>query len=258
VSSRNFYNSPVHRFYVPDLDPTAGRVTLPADESRHLVGVLRLTEGAEVAVFDGRGREFSARVTSVRRTGVGVALVAPRAPAREPAIAIALAPVVLKGDKMDEVVRDAVMAGAAAIHPLISARAEVSLAAVRRAERRARWQRIAVASAKQCGRAVVPPVETVRTFEEWVGADGDAPTGLVVALVEPSLAVGGTLASLPAAPRPTSAVLLVGPEGGWTPDEIARLSAREVRLVSLGSRTLRADAVPVVAISLLQFIWGDL
>lgn len=249
------------RFHAPDLDPDATAVVLPPDEARHLTRVLRLGVGAVVAVFDGRGREFAARVASVGRAGVTLDLLEPRASAAEPTCALTLAQVVLKGDKMDEVVRDAVMVGAAAVQPLVSARAESSLSALRKADRVARWQRVAVASAKQCGRAVVPPIRPASTLGAWVTgptAVADDAGALALALVEPSVPAGEGIARLGVSPGPRSAVVLVGPEGGWTPAEIEQMAARGVRLVSLGPRTLRADAVPIIALSLLQFMWGDL
>ena len=84
--------------------------------------------------------------------------IEPWHPAPEIAIAVALVISVLKGDKMDDVVRDAVMLGVAGIRPVISERSEISLSTMAKSQRIARWQRIAVASAKQCGRAVVPVV----------------------------------------------------------------------------------------------------
>ena len=88
----------------------------------------------------------------------GPAAVARRAGARNRASPLTLAQAVLKGDKMDDVVRDAVMMGVAAIQPIVTARSEVTRAALERGHRRERWQRVAVSSAKQCGRAVVPAV----------------------------------------------------------------------------------------------------
>ncbi len=231
---------------------------LPAEEGRHLVGVLRLRVGDQVAVFDGRGREFTAVVASIGRPGVSLALAAPRRPAPEPAVAISLAQVVLKGEMMDRVVRDLVMMGGSDIQPVVSARAETSLAALGKARRVERWQRIAVASAKQCGRAVVPPVHdpvTISTLLEEAAA-GDGAARLM--LLEPSQPHGEPIRILAGTPAPRAAVLLVGPEGGWAAAEVDRLASAGFRPLTLGPRTLRADAAPIVALALLRFIWGDL
>jgi 16S rRNA (uracil1498-N3)-methyltransferase len=246
----------VHRFYAHDLDPAQSIVVLPADEAQHLTRVLRLTPGALVAVFDGKGKEYSARVQSARREHVRLQILEPRQPARESTLAITLAQAVLKGDKMDDVVRDAVMLGVADIRPVVSARTETSRAAMKKAKRAQRWRRIAVASAKQCGRAVVPPVEEPVALAELVRSAPSA--AMKLALVEPSQPRGESVAMLNANPRPRAAIMVIGPEGGWKPDELDQLSGGSFRLVTLGSRTLRAEAVPLAVLALLQFIWGDL
>jgi 16S rRNA (uracil1498-N3)-methyltransferase len=247
----------MHRFYAPALDPARPIVTLPEEEARHLARVLRLAPGAVVAAFDGRGREFVARVESVTRGRVSLQILGPREAAPEPAVAMTLAQTVLKGDKMENVVRDAVMLGAADIQPLVSARAEASEAVDRSARRTERWQRIAIASAKQCGRAVVPRVHDVVTLDTLLARHWPATT-LNLALVEPSQPHGRSLDLLETGSRPAAAMLLVGPEGGWTLDELGHLEARGFQLVTLGARTFRADAVTVAALAILQFIWGDL
>jgi 16S rRNA (uracil1498-N3)-methyltransferase len=150
----------VHRFWAPDLDEGGGLVVLPAEEGRHLVGVLRLRVGDQVAVFDGRGREFTAVVASIGRPGVSLALAAPRRPAPEPAVAISLAQVVLKGEMMDRVVRDLVMMGGSDIQPVVSARAETSLAALGRrggssAGSASPWPPPSNAGARSCRRCTI-------------------------------------------------------------------------------------------------------
>jgi 16S rRNA (uracil1498-N3)-methyltransferase len=164
---------------------------------------------------------------------------------------------VLKGDKMDDVVRDAVMMGVAALQPIMAMRTETTPAVMRRGRRRERWERIAVASAKQCGRATVPAILEPRAFSDAVAAVGQMtlPSPGIM-FVEPSAADGAlTLAGLAGA-SPREATIVIGPEGGWTPEEIERGSAA-CRLVTLGARTLRADAVPIIALTALFALWGE-
>jgi len=105
------------RFYAPSLDLAASGVTLPPEEASHLTRVLRLSVGADVAVFDGRGVEFRARVARAARDRVTLTLVERVTPAAEPAVRLALVQGVLKSDAMDDVVRDAVMMGVSRIDP---------------------------------------------------------------------------------------------------------------------------------------------
>jgi 16S rRNA (uracil1498-N3)-methyltransferase len=237
----------------------AGELTdLPPEEAQHLTRVLRLATGATVTVFDGRGREFSAVVVQAGKSGARVQLGAAREPsAREAGVAVTLAQAVLKADKMDDIVRDAVMMGAAAIQPFVCARTEIALAALERGGRQARWQRIAVASAKQCGRAVVPSVFPPREFAQVTAALADQTLpGPGLMLVEPSAAAEVVSFSDLDVQRPRETTVLVGPEGGWDPSELQQAGAT-CRLVTLGSRTLRADAVPVVAMAALFAMWKE-
>jgi len=227
---------------------------LSKDEGEHLARVLRLGVGDTVSVFDGRGREWLARVESVMRRDVRLQLLSRVEPAAEPAVPITLAQTVLKGDKMDEVVRDAVMLGVAAIQPIVTSRSEATVAALTRGARVDRWQRVALASVKQSRRAVVPAIHPPVTLETFLD---EPPAGLRVMMVEPA-AAAEPVSALRNQPVPSDAALLVGPEGGWTETERLAALGRGVRLITLGRRTLRADAVPIAAICVLQFLWGDL
>jgi 16S rRNA (uracil1498-N3)-methyltransferase len=238
------------RFLADSIDVASSTGRLSADEARHLSQVLRLGTGDEIAVFDGAGREFRARVDDVDRNGASVTLLEAIEPAAEPAVRLTLAQAYLKSDKMDDVVRDATMMGVTTIEPLVTEHT------VRHPGRsQDRWRKIAVSSAKQCGRALVPAVGGGTPFSDWLPADSSA---MRLLLVEPSASVEGHPVSTLAGDRPASASLLVGPEGGWSADEIAAAVRAGCLPITLGRRTLRADAVPIVAIGVLQFVWGDL
>jgi 16S rRNA (uracil1498-N3)-methyltransferase len=243
----------VHRFFAPALDPGDETVTLPKEEGEHLTRVLRLGVGDSVAVFDGRGHEFLGRVSSATRRDVSVQLLSRIRPAEEPFVPLTLAQAVLKGDKMDDIVRDAVMLGVAAIQPLVTKRAETTVAALVRGARLDRWRRVALASVKQSRRATLPEIRTPQTLANYLDEPSPA---LRLMLVEPGAGAGvETLGALRDRPAPSDAAILVGPEGGWVEQEWTLAESRGVRLITLGHRTLRADAVPVAAISVLQFLW---
>lgn len=250
----------MHRFFAPTLDPADELVTLPREEAEHLTRVVRLGVGDDIAVFDGRGHEFLAKVTSAVRRDVRARLLSRLEPAPEPGVPIVLVQAVLKGDKMDDVVRDAVMLGAAAIQPIITKRTEMTVAAVLKGARVDRWRRVALASVKQSRRAVLPDIRGPLTLETFLD---EPPTALRLMLVEPTARDGGaeavdSLSAVQALGAPSDAAVLVGPEGGWTTEECDAARTSGVHLVTLGHRTLRADAVPIAAISVLQFLWGDL
>jgi 16S rRNA (uracil1498-N3)-methyltransferase len=245
------------RFYVPDANVSGDLVTLPGEEAEHLTRVLRLGPGDHVRVFNGRGLEFEAVVAQATKGHVTVRLEMTSTPAPEPSVAITLVQAVLKGDKMDAIVRDAVMLGAAAVQPIVTTRTEVSLATLARGRRLERWQRIAISSTKQCGRAVVPVVHEPRAFDVVPRAIGDLviPSPALM-LVEPRASTNTVPFGELGVTRPTEASVLVGPEGGWTPEEIESVSG-VCRLVSLGQRTLRADAMALVAMTAAFTLWKE-
>jgi 16S rRNA (uracil1498-N3)-methyltransferase len=241
----------VPRFYAPEARAGHASVALSPEEAHHLTHVLRLGSGADVAVFDGAGREWAGRVASAGKRRVTIELGDPVTAAPEPPVRVTLGMAVLKGDQMDAVVRDATVLGVIAIAPFISAHVTVPTRAWKGEAARARWQRVAVAAAKQSRRAVVPELLAVTSFEALVRAGGDA---TVVMCVEPARA---TTPLEPVESRPPSAALvLVGPEGGWADPEVAHARDRGARLLALGPRTLRAELAPVVALSSLWTRWG--
>jgi len=235
------------RVYAPGAVPPL--VSLPPAEAHHVGRVLRLRADASVVVFDGRGREWLGRLASVARDVVSVELVAERQPVVEPAVAVTLGIGLLKGEQMDSVVRDATALGAASIVPILSAHVAVSNAA-RRARSLDRWQRVAIASAKQCARAVVPTVEPPMELETLLERAGGS---LLLCCLEPSRRGGQSLEELP---RRSRVFLLVGPEGGWSDEEVARCLAAGACELDLGPRTLRAELAPAVALSALWSRWG--
>jgi 16S rRNA (uracil1498-N3)-methyltransferase len=241
------------RFLAPDLDAGAERVTLPGDEAHHLTRVLRLAQGDEVEVFDGRGRAFRARVAAASRDHVEVTLLEAIPPAAAPAVALTLVQAVLKADGMDAVVRDATMLGVEAIVPILSAHVAVPAAVRTSGKGIERWRRIALASAKQCRRATLPDIPPPQPLAEWLASPFG---GLRFILVEPSAAPGaGSLRDYLDHPVPAGVSVLVGPEGGWAAGEVAAAVSGGYIPISLGRLTLRADAAPLVALSMCRVVF---
>ncbi len=247
----------MHRFYVPDLPEQGHPAPLPPEEAQHLLRVLRLATGDAIRVFDGRGREHLARVEALTKSDAVIRVGAPVPAAAEARVSLTLAQALLKGDKFDEVVRDATMLGVARIQPLLTARCEVPRARSGDTGRVDRWHRVAVSSAKQCGRAVVPDVLPVASLEEFLAESGAA---CIVMLAEPALASAASreLAPWRRAQPPESASLLVGPEGGWADEEHALAERHQASMLTLGTRTLRAERAALVALAVLTHAWGDL
>lgn len=242
------------RFYAPSLDPERAHVTLPPDEARHLSRVLRLGAGDEVAVFDGRGREFRAVVEAAVRDTASLRLVEPLPTPPQPPVQIVLVQAILKGSSMDDAIRDATMMGAETIEPLLTAHTDVKSSAVKRPETLDRWNRIALASVKQSRRATLPEIHAPRSFEEWISTPF---AGIRLIFVEPTAECEPKpLKRLLDHDVPPRAAVLIGPEGGWASEEIEQALEAGAVAVSLGPLTLRAESMPVAALAALNAVWA--
>ena len=237
------------RFYVAELDGSTVRLSGP--EHHHLTHVLRLREGDEVALFDGKGRSVSGRISriddSVAEVEVGVEVGANLASC-ESSLALRLAVVVPKGDRMTTIVQKATELGAVEVIPLVSARGEWDETAAR--GKLDRWQRIALEACKQSGRSVIPTIASPTSFGELVGSNEPSASTLWVAQAfEPRPA-------LP--PGVRDATICIGPEGGWAEDELELVRSHGATLFGLGPRILRTDTAATVAVALFQWLGGDL
>lgn len=237
------------RFHVSEAAP-GGRVKLPEHAAHHAREVLRLRAGAAVLVFDGEGHEFEASLESVTRQAVEVRLggqvaARPESPLR---LVLALAP--LKGDRMELVIQKATELGVAEIWPVVTARTDASARPALRGSRQERWDKVASGAAEQCGRAVVPRIAPTATLDNLLATPFD---GRKVLLLETP-----GQPPLSALSHASSALLLVGPAGGWEQAETRRLGLGGFEAVSLGPRVLRAETAAIAAVTALQVLWGDL
>jgi len=244
----------VHRFTISPERISGDRVAFDADETRHLVRVLRLGPGDVVTAADGRGRAWEVRIAAVGDTATGTIVSGAPAAAESP-LAISLVQGVPKGDRMEAIVRATTELGVARILPALTERTVVRLDPARWRDRARRWQRVAREATKQCGRAVVPAVEAPRPLAEWIASAEPADLRLCLWEIE-----GEPLRSVleRCEPRARSATVIVGPEGGLTRDEVARAGAAGYVPVTLGGRILRTETAGPAIVALLQFGLGDL
>ena len=183
----------MRRFTIAPERIEGDRVAFDAEETRHLVRVLRLGPGDLVIAADGRGRDYQVRILALGDTATGAILGVVPTRAESP-LAISLVQGVPKGDKMEAIIRATTELGVARILPALAERTVIRLAAGPWRERARRWQRVAREATKQCGRAVVPPVEAPRPLGEWLTSD--EPADLRICLWEgagvPLLDLGGS------------------------------------------------------------------
>jgi 16S rRNA (uracil1498-N3)-methyltransferase len=248
------------RFYTPPaaFAPDEKSATLSADETRHLRDVLRLKSGDEIYVFDGAGREFQCAIGAIGKDSTQLKLIAEVEPAHpESPLHLTLAIALLKGEKFDLVIQKATELGVQRIVPLATERADVRLRDGQDTSRRVtRWQRIALEAAKQTGRATVPEVTAPMIFSSLTTlTDSRSVIRLMFSERE-----GRSLLAAAVLPdgEPPEVVALVGPEGGWTNEEIELAGQYGWEIVTLGGRILRAETAAIVVLSLLQHRFGDL
>jgi len=230
-------------------------VTLGADEARHARDVLRLTCGDEVFVFDGEGREYRCAVMEVTSRTMTVDIAEEVEPAKpESRLDLTLGIALLKSEKFDLVVQKATELGVTRVVPLLTERADVRIREPQDAKRKLeRWQRIALESAKQCGRARLMTIDEPVNFADALSEFRKTELGIMFAerSGEP---LNETLGAKPA----KSIAALIGPEGGWADEEIEQARASHWKIVTLGGRILRAETAAIAVAVLLQHRFGDL
>lgn len=239
----------VPRFHVPEAAPGA-RVALPEHAAHHAQEVLRLRPGDAVRVFDGRGAEFEAVLEAVHRREVMARLGAAVAPRPESPLRVTLAVAPLKGDRMELVIQKATELGVVEIRPVVTIRTDPAARPALRGTRQERWDKVASGAAEQSGRAVVPEVFPTTTIDELLAWPFDGRR--LVFLDAPGLA------ALTREPRPASALLLIGPPGGFDEREIKAARGAGFEATSLGPRVLRTETAALAAVTAVQVLWGDL
>lgn len=232
------------RFFVEQI---ADDMTLSAEESRHVKNVLRLTEGDEVTLFDGSGREYSAVVDHVARDAVHVHVVREAVSDREPGIRVTLLVGALKGDKTELVVQKATELGVMRIG-VFSSR---YCAAYMNENKLERLRRVAREAAKQCLRATVPEVVYYETLEEALRAGEDCRHKLFACEFLPAGGEGlGVLQE--------SVCAVVGSEGGFSEEEYETARQLGYTGISLGRRILRAETAAIALTSVIMYAAGEL
>ena len=243
----------MHRFFVAPSGFASGTVTFDDEQSHQIARVLRLARGDLVVALDGSGWEYDVRLTQVAPHVTTGAICGKRLSTAEPQVKITLYQALLKGPKNDYALQKATEIGAAAIVPVVSQRCIVGQEGDQKANRAIRWRRIVQEAAEQSGRAKVPVVGEPLPFSRAC----EQIRGLAVIAWEEERA-RSLRTWLRETPRPFSAALLVGPEGGFTEDEVALATGRGIVTVSLGPRILRAETAGLVALTQMLHEWGEL
>ena len=238
----------LHRFYLPPALWDPDNLCLDEAESRHASEVLRLRPGDLLSVFNGQGQEIHARLTQQGKRGSLLAAESTHH-SPPPPHALLLAPAIPKGKNMDFVLQKATELGATAIFPLLTERTVVRLDPSEAADKQDKWQRLVIEACKQCGQNHLPTVHLPQSFASFIASPPPNDWPLIAALAPDALPLH---ALLPAAP-PRRALLLIGPEGDFTPAELAAARAAHFRPFSLGPLILRAATAALAALTLAAY-----
>jgi len=231
--------------------PIPGEILeLPEAASLHLAKVMRARSGDALVLFTGDGREFAATVEGVRGSRVRAAVGEARTVDRESPLRITLTQCLARGERMDLIVQKATELGAARIIPVLSRRSVVRLDAAQARAKAAHWRAIAVSACEQCGRNRLPVVESPRPLSEHLSAPAAAGCRL---LLEPEPGPGAKDHRIDG-----SVEIVIGPEGGFDPEELEAFRVCGFTTLTLGPRVLRTETAALAALVWLQTRHGDL
>jgi len=242
------------RFYIPNPHIQNGLLKIEGDEVKHIRKVLRLKAGDAILVFDGLGKEFEGTIIEEERSSVMVKIQHIFSSRGDSSLEVTLAQSLLKGEKMDYLIQKATELGVKEIIPFFSSRSVPLLEKSRGLKRHHRWEKIAIEASKQCGRVVVPKVESLQDYSDMLRSA--SPDSLRLILWEK----GGIKLkeALERSREKTKIFFVIGPEGGFSQDEVDQAKRAGFVAVTLGRRVLRAETASLSFLSILQYEWGDM
>lgn len=245
---------PKHRFYLPADSWNLESPVLAGDEFRHCRDVMRCGEGDRVVIFNGAGTEADVEIVSLGKSEATLKVWTVSESPR-PRANLTLGQAVPKGKNMDLIVQKATELGASSIVPLLSERTVVRLEPEEAAKKREKWQRVAIEACKQCGQNWVPEVALPVSVEQFLGKPGDSDLRLVAALTDGARSLREILAERgeEEASLPETAVVLVGPEGDFTPAEMGSALGQGYQPLTLGPIVLRSETAAIYALSVLGY-----
>ena len=264
----------MERFFVEPGAIAGNEAKITGDELKHLRSVLRMKTGDQIEVFDGAGKGFYGRVAQMDKAVASVKLEAPVTETRDSPLRVCLAQGIPKGEKMEWIVQKATELGVASLQPLELSRCIVRLEDdKKRRDRQARWQKVAKEAARQCGRLHVPEIwfpTDLHSFLRRVSPadkllipweEGGLPLHSVFAGEKGRVAGGadGDEANgADSADKDARILMMIGPEGGMTAEEVEAGRRAGGTTLTLGPRLLRTETAGLALLSILQHHWGDM
>ena len=239
----------ITRIYQPINLTVQTTIGLDEKASHHVARVLRARVGDTLTLFNGQGGEYIAVIKQIDKRQVTVEITEFSDRDVESPLNLYLAQGIARGEKMDFIMQKAVELGVKKIFPLITERCNVRLDNEREEKRLQHWQAIAISACEQSGRNIIPEVMAPQTFMSWLPQVKAEQRFVLSPHRQEKLPA--RLSTL------TSVVLLIGPEGGLSDNEVATAMQHQFLPLNLGPRVLRTETAPIAALSVLQFYCGD-
>jgi 16S rRNA (uracil1498-N3)-methyltransferase len=243
----------MHRFYISPDNWNLDHLALDENETHHALDVLRLKTGDRVVVFNGRGAEATAEISETTKKSILLRRLH-HAKSQPLVCEITLGQAIPKGKNMDFIIQKATELGAAAIAPLLSERTVIQVEDDDAAKKQSKWQAVAIEAAKQCGQNWLPTIHTPQAPKDFFSAGERFDLMLIASLQSDAVSLKQLLAEFgEGGKRPRKVLILVGPEGDFTPAEIALAKSHGCRPITLGPIVLRTETAAMYCMSVLGY-----
>lgn len=237
------------RIYQP-VPLALGALRLDEKASHHLARVLRAAIGDEIILFNGEGGEYSSVIRAISKKNIDVELLQFSPRSVESPVHLILAQGIARGEKMDFVIQKAVELGVSEIYPIVTERCNVRLDKEREQKRLEHWRAVVISACEQCGQNKVPILHPPVLLPAWLQTVRAELKFILLPQVDHKLKSQSSAVK--------TIVLLIGPEGGLSEQEIKTAESAEFIALNLGPRVLRTETAALTALAVLQFQFGDL
>jgi len=242
----------ISRIYVPSTLDADNSITLSKESSHYLSNVLRLQGGSPLIVFNGKGGEYNAEISEIKKRDVTINVKEYADVDNESPLSIHLLQGVSRGEKMDYTIQKATELGVKTITPVITERSIIKMSAERWLKKIEHWRGVAISACEQCGRNILPEINEPIEFRSIINAvSSDENDALII------LHPGGTSLKIVISKAPRRVTVLIGAEGGFSETELANAISSGFVPVAIGPRILRTETAGAAIISALQSNWGD-
>ncbi|MBP3617337.1 MAG: 16S rRNA (uracil(1498)-N(3))-methyltransferase [Lachnospiraceae bacterium] len=240
----------MYRFYIEPSQKQGDSIEIIGEDVNHIKNVLRMKNGEKFILCDGAGTDYLCELSGSRERNLVANILEEKQSDTELPVRLVLYQGLPKKDKMELIIQKAVELGAAEIVPVVTKRTIVKTEGGKEEKKLTRWQAIAESAAKQSGRGVIPTVSKIHTWKEALASMENLDYNVI--LYENAEGMKPTVECLKAAGQKGSIGVFVGPEGGFTEDEVAQCQEHGAECLSLGKRILRTETAGLAMLSMLM------